>query len=166
MTDKRLRQCWNYGKIANKEIADQATYWVSFRQSNDWYKLADWSKINIDPAHERKIAEMKVKRSYVLDARMPFDEKRRSARDMARDVIGSNMILSLVVTEKFPKDLYHEVSDLMLNHPDQTIRIQASQYFSTELNTVMIYLPLLHLMLIQKGKDNFYEQVRQLSSGR
>ncbi len=115
---------------ANKEIADQATYWVSFRQSNDWYKLADWSKVNIDPAQERKIAEMKVKRSYVLDARMPFDEKRRSARDMARDVIGSNMILSLVATEKFPKDLYDEVSDLMLNHPDQTIRIQASQYFS------------------------------------
>ena len=115
---------------ANREIADQATYWVSFRQSNDWYKLADWSKVNIDPAQERKIAEMKVKRSYVLDARMPFDEKRRSARDMARDVIGSNMILSLVATEKFPKDLYDEVSDLMLNHPDQTIRIQASQYFN------------------------------------
>ena len=114
----------------DKEIADQATYWVSFRQSNDWYKLADWSKVNIDPAQERKIAEMKVKRSYVLDARMPFDEKRRSARDMARDVIGSNMILALVATEKFPKDLYDEVSGLMLNHTDQTIRIQASQYFT------------------------------------
>jgi putative heme-binding domain-containing protein len=74
---------------------------------------------------------MKVKRSYVLDARMPFDEKRRSARDMARDVIGSSMILSLVATGKFPKDLYDEVSELMLNHPDQTIRIQASQYFSS-----------------------------------
>ena len=116
---------------SNKEIAEQATYWVSFRQSNDWYQLADWSKVNIDPAQERKIAEMKVKRSYILDARMPFAEKRRSARDMARNVIGSNMILSLVADEKFPKDLYDEVSDLMLNHPDQTIRIQASQYFSS-----------------------------------
>ena len=115
----------------NKEIADQATYWVSFRQSNDWYKLADWSKVNMDPAQERKIAEMKVKRSYVLDAHMPFDERRRSARDMARNVIGSNMILSLIAAEKFPKDLYDEVSDFMLNHPDQTIRIQASQYFSS-----------------------------------
>ena len=45
----------------NKEIADQATYWVSFRQSNNWYKLADWSKVNIDPAQERKIAEMSEK---------------------------------------------------------------------------------------------------------
>jgi hypothetical protein len=62
---------------------------------------------------------------------MPFDEKRRSAKYMARDVIGSNMILSLVAAEKFPKDLYDEVSDLMLNHPDQTIRIQASQYFTS-----------------------------------
>ena len=50
---------------------------------------------------------------------------------MARNVIGSNMILSLIAAEKFPKDLYDEVSDLMLNHPDQTIRIQASQYFSS-----------------------------------
>ena len=116
---------------SNKEIAEQATYWVSFRQSNDWYTLADWSKVSIDPAKERKIAEMKVKRNYVLDAGMPFYEKRRSARDMARDVIGSNMLLALVAAEQFPKDLYDEVSDLMLNHPDQTIRIQASQYFSS-----------------------------------
>ncbi|HZI23483.1 MAG TPA: PVC-type heme-binding CxxCH protein [Chryseolinea sp.] len=119
-------------KNKNKAMADQATYWISFRQSNDWYKLADWSRINIDPARERKIAEMKVKQNYVLDARMPFDERRRNARAMARDLVGSNMILALVVTEKFPKKLYQEVRDLMLNHSDQTIRIQASPYFGDE----------------------------------
>ena len=110
---------------------------------------------------------MKVKRSYVLDAQMPFDEKRRSARDMARDVIGSNMILSLVAAEKFPKDLYDEVSDLMLKHPDQTIRIQASQYFSSGAEH-RYDIPSLAALSSEpgKGKGNFYKQVRHLSPGR
>ena len=74
---------------------------------------------------------MKVKMSKVLDERMPFDEKKWNARDMARDAIGGNMILSLVSADKFPKDLYKEVSALILNNPDQTVRVQASQYFNT-----------------------------------
>ena len=28
-----------------QDVAEQAAYWLSFRQSNDWYALADWSKI-------------------------------------------------------------------------------------------------------------------------
>ena len=77
---------------------------------------------------------MKVKQKYVLDPKMPFDEQRRNARAMARDNIGGSMILAMVSDEKFPKELYREVSDLMLNHNDQTIRIQASEYFGSETN--------------------------------
>ena len=100
---------------------------------------------------------MKVKRSYVLDAHMPFDERRRSARDMARNVIGSNMILSLVAAEKFPKDLYDEVSDFMLNHPDQTIRFKLRSISAVGLNTVMTYLRWQHLNLIQR-KERLFSQ--------
>jgi putative heme-binding domain-containing protein len=118
-------------RVPLKEVAEQATYWIAFRQSNDWFQLVDWEKVDIDPVRERKIAEMKVKMSKVLDERMPFDEKKWNARDMARDPIGGNMILSLVSTGKFPKNLYDEVSTAILNNPDQTVRIQASQYFNT-----------------------------------
>jgi putative membrane-bound dehydrogenase-like protein len=118
-------------KSSQKDVAEQSAYWVSFRQSNDWFKLADWRKAGIDPVRERKIAEMKVKMSNVLDVRMPLDEKNRSARDLAADPIGSRMILSMLSEGRFPKDMYKTVSEKLLNSKDQTVRVQASQYFET-----------------------------------
>ncbi len=115
-----------------KDVMEQSSYWLSFRQSNDWFKLADWSKGGFDPAHERKVAEMKVKMSNVLDEVIPMDEKRRSAREMASDIVGSKMILSMVSEGKFPKALYPVVTERILNSPDRTVRVQASQYFASD----------------------------------
>ena len=30
------------------DVKEQAAYWLSFRQSNDWYNLLDWSKIDLN----------------------------------------------------------------------------------------------------------------------
>jgi hypothetical protein len=29
-----------------RDVKEGAAYWLSFRQSNDWYDLLDWSKVN------------------------------------------------------------------------------------------------------------------------
>jgi putative membrane-bound dehydrogenase-like protein len=118
-------------KVPIEAVAEQATYWVAFRQSNEWFHLLDWKTVDIDPARERKIAEMKVRMSKVLDEHLPFDEKKWNAVAMARDPVGGNMILSLVAADKFPKDLYDEVGKDMLTNVDQTVRVQATQYFKT-----------------------------------
>lgn len=114
------------------DVAEKATYWIAFRQSNDWFELADWAKTGIDPVQERKIAAMKVRMSNIMDNKMPRDEKRRNAREMARDVTGSKMILASIADQKFPKDLYNEVGGIMLKSSDQSVRVQASQYFQSE----------------------------------
>jgi putative membrane-bound dehydrogenase-like protein len=118
-------------KNTQKDVVEQSSYWLSFRQSNDWFKLADWNKVGFDPAHERTVAAMKVKMSNVLDEIIPMDEKKRSARDMASDIVGSKMILSMVSEGKFPKALYPAVTERLLNSPDRTVRVQASQYFAS-----------------------------------
>jgi putative heme-binding domain-containing protein len=41
------------------------------------------------------------------------------------------MILSLVAAGKFPKDLYDEVSQVILTNVAQTVRVRAEQYFNT-----------------------------------
>jgi putative heme-binding domain-containing protein len=122
----------NLAKSSRPDVAEQATYWIAFRQSNDWFQLADWAKTDIDPAQERKVAVMKVRMSNILDEKMPWDEKKRSARDMARDVFGSKMILAMVADQKFPKELYNEVGGIILTSTDQAVRVQASQYFQSD----------------------------------
>lgn len=126
---KAVSAMLNLVKSSLSDVAEQAAYWIGFRQGNDWSQLADWTKTGIDPEAERKVAAMKVRMSNIMDEKIPWDEKRRNAREMARDIVGSKMILGLVAEEKFPQDLYDEVGRIMLTSGDQAVRVQASQYF-------------------------------------
>ncbi len=119
-------------KNEDKVIAEQATYWLAFRQGNDWMTLWDWRKTGMDLGHDRNVAMMKVKRNRILDPRMPLNEKRWNARDMAKDAVGARMLLGLVSENRVPEALYPYVQELMVNNEDATVRIQAAAYFKVK----------------------------------
>ncbi len=50
-----------------QDVAEQASYWLSFRQGNDWYSLLNWKNIKLNTGYERKLANMKAKLLGVLD---------------------------------------------------------------------------------------------------
>jgi putative heme-binding domain-containing protein len=110
-------------------VKEQAAYWLSFRQSNDWYHLLDWSKIEFNGAYERNLAKMKVKRQVILDERQSPDERKFQAEEMAKDSIGGQMLIGLAAEKKIPKAILSFVEALIFNNPDQSVRIQAGKYF-------------------------------------
>lgn len=116
-------------KDKNKTIAEQATYWVTFRQGNDWFALWDWSESEIDVAYERRLSDLKVKRGRILDPQMPLNEKKWSASDMAKDATGARMLLGLVAERQLPDALYSHVEKLLSANKDPAVRMQASGYF-------------------------------------
>ena len=119
-------------KHEDKMIADQATYWLTFRQGNDWFALWDWRKSGIDLEYQRRLASMKVKRNRLLDAQMPANEKRWAARDMAKDEAGVQMLLGIIAEERLPADVSQYVRQLLSSHEDEAVRLQAASYFSTK----------------------------------
>ncbi|MDQ2656454.1 MAG: HEAT repeat domain-containing protein, partial [Bacteroidota bacterium] len=119
-------------KDPDKTIAEQATYWVTFRQGNDWFALWDWKKSPIDLAHERNIAVMKVKRKMILDDQMPLHEKKRNARALATNPVGMQMLLGIVAEEQLPRPLYPFVEELIAQYGDEKVRFQAASYFTKD----------------------------------
>ena len=113
----------------NKSVAEQARYWVTFRQGNDWFALWDWRKSDIDLQYERLVSTMKVKRNRILDTQMPANEKRWAARDMANNAVGAQMLLGMVAEDRLPRELYPFVEAQMLRNEDASLRIQASSFF-------------------------------------
>jgi len=111
------------------DVKEQASYWVAFRQSNDWFALFDWSKSGIDTENERRIAAMKVKMGKILDEKLPFDEKKWNARDMANDEVGGQMLLGMVAESRLPASLYDVVAASIFKNPSEAVRIQASNVF-------------------------------------
>ena len=116
-------------QLKETAIQENAAYWLSFRQSNDWYALLDWRKLNINTAYERKLAQMKVKRQIILDEDQSPDERKYNTQQMAADSVGGQLLIGLAAENKLPKQLLPFVEEKIFNNPDPSVRVQAGNYF-------------------------------------
>ena len=111
------------------DVKERAAYWLSFRQGNDWHRLLDWSKVNLNTAYERRLAQMKVKRQIILDERQSSFERKWRTQEMAADSVGGQMLIALAAENKIPNSVLPFVEASIFNNPDQAVRIQAGKYF-------------------------------------
>jgi putative heme-binding domain-containing protein len=111
------------------DVAEQAKYWLSFRQSNDWFDLLDWSKTGLNMAQEKRIAEMKAGREKMLNEYVAFWDRKQTAQRMAKDSIGGQLLIGMASEKKIPSDLMPVVEEAIFNNPNQAVRVQASRYF-------------------------------------
>ena len=135
-------------KRNEKFISEKATYWLAFRQSNDWFSLLDWKTSGLDPERERNIAMMNVKQSKMLEPQQSFDERKRNAQDMAKNELGGQMLINLQANGQLPKDLIPVVEAVIFKNPDLSVRIQASSYFRKSGNTELLDI---HKIVSLKG---------------
>jgi putative membrane-bound dehydrogenase-like protein len=110
------------------DVKEQSLYWLSFRQSNDWYKLLDWSKISVNTTYQRKLATMKVKLQMLLDNRQSQQDHKRLAKEMALDSMGGQMVIGLMAENKLPASLMPAVEENIFNNPNLAVRVQAGKY--------------------------------------
>lgn len=137
-TSESARAMLSISKSYDKIISEKATYWLAFRQSNDWFTLLDWKTTGLDPERERNIALMKVKESKLLEAHQSFDERKRNAQDMAKNPLGGQMLINLMANDQLPKDMIPVVEGLIFKNPDLSVRIQASTYFRKKGNDELL----------------------------
>ena len=52
-----------------------------------------------------------------------------SAKAMAKDSVGGQMLIGLASENKLPKGVYETVQSEIFNNPDLTVRVQAGKYF-------------------------------------
>ena len=118
-------------QLTNSVLTDvkvQSLYWLSFKQSNDWFKLVDWSKINVNTSYQRKLALMKGKLQLLLDSRQPLVNHKRIAKEMVLDSMGGQMVIGLMAENKLPVELMPAVAEHIFNNPDLGVRVQAGNY--------------------------------------
>lgn len=118
-------------KSADKDIADQATYWASFRRGNDWSTFLNWEEVMPTKisADEQK---MLAKRQILLDEYKTSAEKRKAALEMAQDAEGGKILVGLAADKKLPDELIGVVGPVILKNPDQSVRTMAKDYFSAK----------------------------------
>ncbi|WP_353480861.1 PVC-type heme-binding CxxCH protein [Haliscomenobacter sp.] len=111
------------------DVAEQAKYWLAFRQTNDWATVIEWQKTGLDLALEKKINQWKAQRERLLNLNIAFPERRYTAERMAKDSIGGQMLIGLLAENKLSKDLYDAIGATIFENQSLAVRIQAGNYF-------------------------------------
>ncbi len=115
--------------VTDQGISEGAAYWLSFRRTNDWQHLADWSEMELNIEYERGLAQMKIKRDVILNTERPADERRVNTLAMAEDPIGAQLLIGMAAENKLPKELVPYVEEKIFDNSDPTIRVQAGKFF-------------------------------------
>lgn len=111
-----------------RDVSELAAYWLSFRQGNDWYDMLDWSKVGLNTAYERKLAQMKIKKQMVLDGQQSLNERKWKVQEMAVDSLGGQLLMGMAAEKKLPEVLLPFVAERIFQNPDATVRMQAGNY--------------------------------------
>ncbi|MBX3239835.1 MAG: c-type cytochrome [Chitinophagaceae bacterium] len=111
------------------DAADQAGYWLAFRQGNDWFDLANWKNAGLNTAYERKAAAMRARMQAIFDKNLPLVTRQGRLRQIARDSVGGQLLLALAAEKKFPDDLVPVMEEVIFKNPDVAVRVQAGNYF-------------------------------------
>lgn len=115
---------------SNKIIADQAKYWLAFRQGNDWADLLDWKTVGFDLKHERHLASMIAAKERILNPNISVDDRCRTATGMAIDEVGGRILLGLAEAGSIPADIQSCVTKGFSKNPDLGNRLRAENLFA------------------------------------
>ncbi|ADB41453.1 PVC-type heme-binding CxxCH protein [Spirosoma linguale] len=121
-------------KLTDREVADQALYWMGFRRGNDWAKFLNWEEVmptNVSSQEQKMLANRQV----LLDEYKSDTEKRKLALEMARDPEGGKILVGLAADKKLSDKLMKAVTPTLLKNPDQSVRTMAKEYFSVKPET-------------------------------
>lgn len=117
------------------DVASGALWWVNFRKANDWAELLNWEETiaTIMTESYKKMLDLK---KLVGDKTQPIDKRIASAKLMAKDSDGGNMLLDMKAQYGLPDTITKSVSEDIFNNPNQNVRIVASQFFARKGQTV------------------------------
>ena len=115
-----------------KDVADQASWWISFRKTNDWIDLlatGDDKKDSLNITKEAGRQKMLLLQSKLINQKTSREEKLKAATLMAKDPAGGQLLIELAAGKKLSNEISTTVGKSIFKNPDQGVRVQASEYF-------------------------------------
>jgi putative heme-binding domain-containing protein len=111
------------------DVVGQANWWINFRKGNDWFELLDWKKDSLNLATEQARLQMSLLQEKLLNEYSSKETRLDVAKQMARNAVGGQMLISLAAAGKLPASVKPVVSEAIFQNPNQTVRVLASDYF-------------------------------------
>lgn len=107
------------------DVAEQARYWLAYRQTNDWSGLWNWKATALDAEKVLKKAAQKAAREKMLNENIALWDRKEALKMMALDSFGGQLLLDLACDKKLPRELDKELATHIFSNPDLAVRVRA-----------------------------------------
>jgi len=107
------------------DVAEQARYWLAFRQTNDWANLWNWKTAAFDVKKELRNAAQKAAIEKILNENIALWDRKETLKNTALDPFGGQLLLDLACENKLPKELEADLAANIFNNPDLAVRVRA-----------------------------------------
>ncbi len=115
-------------KSADKDVANQAQYWLGFRRGNDWAKFLNWNEVMpVSTSVEEQ--KMLTNRQVLLDENTSAADKRKMAITMSKDAEGAKLLIGLAADGKLSDDLIKAAGPGIRTNKDQMVKTMGKEYF-------------------------------------
>jgi hypothetical protein len=134
-TKEAVNAMLKLSKSEDKEVSETAKYWLTFRSTNDWFDLHNWSSMADDIQNQKNLNRLFSKKEIVLNENIAFGDRKNAAFEMLKSTQGSQMLLELIQNQKISADIIEYCGPLLINHLDPTIKYQSKNILSEVENT-------------------------------
>ena len=114
-----------------RDVAAQAAWWMTYRQSNAWhgYPVEGWI-VDAPEAKPLSLDGMLKHRALVVDDAAPIDRRVDAALAMAADPAGAPLLIQLAATDQIAYQLREAIGSVIFSNPDRSVRTAAAGFFS------------------------------------
>jgi putative membrane-bound dehydrogenase-like protein len=134
VNDRRAAQAMaDLTRSSLRDVAAQASWWMSFRKSNDWsaYRVSGWTPAlaAAAAAPAAPSSALLQRRTLVLDDDASIDRRIEAALAMARDPAGAALLIQLAAGKKLAYQLREAIGSVIFSNPDRSVRTVAGGFF-------------------------------------
>lgn len=131
-------------ELMNSEVIgvkDQALWWLRYRSTNEWSSFEmqiPEREVTISPELQKEMLALKVR---LEDKALTKEDKINAASVMAKNITGGQMLIGMAAQKKLSGEVTEEVSKVIFNNPEQSVRVLAGDYFKNPLVSQPISIP-------------------------
>lgn len=128
ITSKRANQAMTRLTLQKDTVIKAtATWWLQFRQSNDW---AAYKPVKDTLQNDSQLAsKIKALRDKMLNNTLSVASRQAAATSLAKDSSGGKMLIQMAISKQLPESLIPTIGNSIFSNPDQSVRVLAGDYF-------------------------------------
>lgn len=130
-TQEAVKSMFNLKSSKEIKISEMASYWLSFRSTNDWQNLHNWLNEGDELEKQNILISILNLKQRLLNEDIAFWDRKNSVIELSKSQTGGQILIDLISKNLLSEDIVEIAKPLLFTNPNANIKFQARNAFGT-----------------------------------